>query len=173
MLKMFIVAILLGAQFTLAANAQEVSDGVVIPYDGNNHAYRLDVEIPITKSFSTVLTIWNQDGKCLGRMGKLDIDFKLPPPCDIMTKGAANYGFKPHVRYNEKGDRPTSVMFQIVGALKYYPNRRAECGQKWRNIELKWPGPTVNLSELHDTIADSDGLHCPRSYYEQKVNDLP
>jgi hypothetical protein len=90
-----------------------------------------------------------------------------------MTLGAAEYGFKPRVRYNEKSDKATSVRFQIVGALKYYPLYRAECSNQWRNIELTWPGPTVHVGKLNDDIVGLDALHCPRFYLDLKPSGLP
>jgi hypothetical protein len=172
MLQNFITVLCLCLSLVINAHAENELVAIDIP-TGDGHSDRLDVKLPLTKLVSTGLTIWNQNGRCVGKIGSIDIDFELPAPCDIMTYGAANYGFKPRVRYNEKSDKPTTVKFQIVGALKYYPMVRAECSDQWRNIELKWPGPKIHVSPLNDNIVGLDGLHCPRSYSDQKVSGLP
>jgi hypothetical protein len=171
--KVKTISLFLWFLISLGVNAQTSLEGIDIPSKGEY--LPLELSIPISKSHFITLTIWGQNGNCIGWIGRdFKIDFNLPATCDIMTFGAAGYGFKPLVRYNEKSDKPTIVRFQIVGALKYYPSLRAECSDQWRNVELRWPGPTVHLTPIGNKIdPKTDALHCPRFYVEQKPSGLP
>lgn len=168
--RLLAVAFIVLQAFT--ACATEVKSGIEIPATDDRRD-RLDVVLPIAKGKTASLVIWHKEGKCQGQIGPIKIEFLLPPPCDIMTLGATNHGFAPRVRYDEKDVTPKSVRFQIVGALKYYPAYRAECGDQWRNIELTWPGPIIRVGAVNDAMSQPDVLHCPRFYVDLKPSGMP
>lgn len=157
--------LLLGAATTALAEGISISTKNTMP---------LELSIPLSKKYNTTLQLWTAADRCHLSVAPFgSIDLQMPAPCDVQTLGASGYGFKPWVIYNETGDVPNRVMFRVVGALKYYPEHRAECGFPWRDVELTFPKgsgspgepkPTVRVMSPTENSPELDILRCPRFY---------
>ena len=171
------VSFLIAAASALFCNQVAASDGVDIPTD---YGLPLEIALPVTRDHTVPLVLWERDGKCHFQIGSQQaLDAQVPPPCDIMTRGRSQ-GFKPWVRYNSRNNTPEVVRFRIVGALKYFPGRRSECGTAWRDVELRpaeianGRAARVDIVVLPPVPDDGPGIaRCTRSHMEVKGEGPP
>lgn len=163
----------------LLGHAADVENAVAISVKQQGYGHRLPLlqEVSVSKTKTINISLLEVDGQCHLSMGTLKANLEMPAPCDIKTKGAA-YGFKPSVTYNESTDKiteSTEVSFSIVGGLKFYPERRTECGEFRRIVRLKFKKnseskalvPFLDLSEIMLRQGNMSS-HCPRQYDDLK-----
>lgn len=171
------LAIWMAVLLALPYSRLKAAEGVDIP---TGHGLPLEIALPVTRDHTVPLVLWERDGKCHFQIGSQQaLDAQVPPPCDIMTKGRSQ-GFKPWVGYNTRNNTPEVVRFRIVGALKYFPGRRSECGTAWRDVELRPAEIAHGRAARVDIVvlppAPDDGLgiaRCTRSHMEVKGEGPP
>jgi hypothetical protein len=157
-----VLNVLLAVTGSAAGQSVEISPSSRLP---------LKVMIPISQKASGLLSISERDGRCVGQLtvGKqppVELNFELPAPCDVMTRGAS-VGFAPRVKFDGRGSVPTAIRFRVVGSLRYHPEYRAECSKSWRDVVLQWPGPRMTFLDAY-AEAHRDLLFCPRFYNDVK-----
>jgi hypothetical protein len=159
----------------LLVHGAEAENALVIAVKPKGYGDRLPLlqEIPVSKTKTINIKLLEIDGQCHLHMGNLKANLNIPAPCDVKTKGA-DYGFKPAVNYDANTDNitvATEVTFSIVGGLKFYPDRRTECGEHRRVVKLKFSknpigsglDPFLDMSEIIPRQSNLSS-HCPRQY---------
>lgn len=178
------IVLLIFTSFFFSANAfchsiESNKNGIAIP--NLDTIQQINATIVTPNNISIGITIESKNGKCIGYVGRSPaaIDFQMPAPCDLMTKGAAQ-GFSPQFSFASPPDGSIIIRFHVVGELRYFPELRSECSHSWRNVTLLWRNPKNNPTPEISVLPPSqeydphkDALHCPRFFYDLKPSHLP